>query len=103
MATYTTQVHPRTLTNKAIEEIAAQRTLAETEIHRICAGERRWTMCVPVQQDDSDMVFSDALDNSRRLEQEVYRLRAAMKQVASNPETPDAVQDALHAALFGTE
>ena len=48
---------------------------ARVEISRLCAGRggttsaglagRNWTMCVPVQADDSDMVFSALLNLAR--------------------------------------
>lgn len=94
--------HPRVLTNAEIEQIAKRRTTADTEINRLCSGERRWTMCVPVQDDDSDMVLSQSLQDSQRLEKEVYRLRGAIKQITIDMEIPDTVRDALRTILFGT-
>ena len=34
---------------------------AEREVSALCSGTRRWTMCVPVQQTDSDITISNAL------------------------------------------
>lgn len=73
--------HPRILMNDEIEAIAERRMKAEAEISRICSGERRWTMVVPVQADDSDMLLSQALQDSQRLEKEVYRFRGAIKSL----------------------
>lgn len=95
--------HPRVLRNDEIEAIASRRNVASTEISRVCSGERRWTMCIPVQDDDSDVVLEQALQDSQRLEKEVYRLRGAIKSVTIGMELPDDVREALNAILFGTE
>lgn len=37
---------------------------ARHEVYRLCAGEREWTMSIPVQRDDSDIVIANALDDT---------------------------------------
>lgn len=91
-------VHPRVLTNLEIDAMAARRTQADTEISRLCSGERHWTMRVPVGDDDSDRVLDNALRDSARLEREVYRLRGEIKTLLINHKAD--IGDDMHAKLM---
>ena len=44
-----------------IEEVNQTREKAENEVIALAKGSRKWTMCVPVQDDDSDQVLMNAL------------------------------------------
>lgn len=54
------------------------------ELSRICEGKRRWTMTVPVRQDDSDIIFADALDALEERDKEIERLRADIRRCSQN-------------------
>lgn len=97
--------HPRILDDATLTAIGQRRALAHREISRICSGERRWTMTVPVQEDDSDMLFSDVLTDNDTLVKEVYRLRGALKRVYIDywGELPEDMKAFIKAALYGTE
>lgn len=45
---------------------------AHEEVYAICSGKRRWTMTVPVQDDDTDILIGFALE---ALEKDVLELR----------------------------
>lgn len=76
--------HPRVLADDSIREIADRRTAAQTEIHQLCAGHHSFRMSIPVQLIDSDELLSQALADSARLEQEIYRLRADITSILYN-------------------
>lgn len=44
-----------------IEEVNQTREKAESEVIALAKGNRKWTMCIPVQDDDSDQVLMNAL------------------------------------------
>lgn len=95
--------NPRKLTEADLEAIRGRRLIAWDELTRISAGDRRWTMSIPAQQGDSDERFGNALEDSRRLEQEVYRLRVEVKKLLVEGEWPaeaSAIREALKAILF---
>ncbi len=94
--------HPRALHNSNMFQMAARRTAAQTEINRICGGDRKWTMSIPVHGSDSDMVLANALNDSFRLEQEVYRLRGQIQQAIADAGTSPGMRDVLLAILYGT-
>jgi hypothetical protein len=94
--------HPRALYNSDIFRMAARRTAAQTEINRICGGDRSFTMSIPVHDSDSDIVLSNALNDSLRLEQEVYRLRGQIQQAIADAGTSPGMRDMLLAILYGT-
>lgn len=57
----------RPLSETKEDEVFSYETLlgrlnrAHTEVTDLCKGTRRWTMCIPVQDSDSDMVIGDAI------------------------------------------
>jgi hypothetical protein len=63
-----------TLDTKSIRERAK---LAHAEVSRMCNG-KRWTMCIPVEPDDSDITIDNALRDVPALCDEVEDLRAAL-------------------------
>lgn len=55
------------LTPQQLIEIQARRADAMNEITALCKGERIWTMCIPPQASDSDMVITNSLNDVRTL------------------------------------
>ncbi len=51
---------------KALEAIKARSELAYNKIFSLCKGEK-WKMCVPVRQDDSDIVLTTSLNDIAKL------------------------------------
>lgn len=94
---------PSVLSNDLIEAIAQRRTGAQTELSRICSGERRFTMSIPVQMSDSDHILHWALEDSQLLEHELYRLRGMLKVILAEREMPPNTRDALMATVFGAD
>lgn len=94
--------HPRILMNHAIETIAARRVTARAELYKLCADPRTFRMTVPVQTDDTDEVLSRAFDDSERLEQEIYRLRTAIKTLLTDSwgAIPEGIRQRLEAIIF---
>jgi hypothetical protein len=95
-----TDPRPQTINQQELELMAQRRAKAVTEMQRICSGDRRWTMCIPVQEDDSDMVIGASLDDLERLIGEVYRLRGVLKKLhletlRDQPESRRIIYDAL--------
>lgn len=81
-----------------LEQIAQRVKAAHREICDLASGKRRWTMCVPVQQDDSDMILQAPLDDLSyllklvaSLESEVEFLREAAKFYAK----PESIEPHL--------
>lgn len=61
------QVTPSASERSGLASLALDRMArAHKLIHDICQGHRRWTMSVPVQQDDPDMVLTDALNTAEQ-------------------------------------
>ena len=49
---------------------------AETALREVCHGKRRFEMCVPVQETDTDIVIGNALYIGRQLLAELSRVTA---------------------------
>ena len=62
------------LDTKSLDELVED---AHREISALCHG-KHWTMCVPVQGDDSDIIISEALQAQTR---EIQRLRVLGQMV----------------------
>lgn len=58
-----------------LAEIEAIEQRARAELYGLCSGERKFTMRIPVQEDDTDMVIDAAFNALRELIAEVRRLR----------------------------
>lgn len=54
-------------TSERLIRLKARRQEARYILSELCDGQHRWTMSVPVQQDDSDIVLGDALNGLRDL------------------------------------
>lgn len=54
---------------------------AREEIFRLCKGTRNWTMCIPVQPDDSDIVFVNALDDTSAALSVIEAMAEALKTI----------------------
>jgi len=61
-----------------LDAIVARRERAMQELGDICAGRRRWTMCVPVQPDDSDILLAASLRDVLTLVAHIKELRARL-------------------------
>lgn len=58
---------PDVLKPARLDEIEARRRQARTLVSRLCEKPERWTMSIPPQQDDSDMLLIAALDDTKAL------------------------------------
>jgi hypothetical protein len=82
--------------DRALEVIGA----AEEELNNLCQGKRKFTMCVPVQDDDTDIVIGNALYIGRRLHGEVERLKKLMEAAVDcyfNERRPELMSGAMYA------
>ena len=104
MTVYQTKQHPRALNDTTIAEMALRRHKAETEVSQLCGGHHAFRMSIPVDENDSDMILTDALGDSQRLEGEVYRLRGMLRTLYVNNfgTIPDGIRDGIEAILWGT-
>lgn len=57
----------------------------------LASGRKKWTMCVPVQDDDSDMLLVDAMRVGLAAVTEAERLRGELMQVVGHQEEPGEV------------
>lgn len=60
------------MTTKVIKE-------AREHLHVICINIKKFRMCLPVQEDDTDEIFSRAFDYAEELEAEIKELRKELK------------------------
>jgi hypothetical protein len=96
----------RFLTNTELDEIAIRRAKALAEVYKLCSGERKWTMSIPVHEDtDTDVLLCKALTDAEALMKEVYRLRGGIRTLYVNSmgELPEETREALLALLFNQE
>lgn len=56
------------MSNKHISEII---DLASVELGALCHNDKKFTMCIPVQSTDSDVIFGDMIRYARVLQQYV--------------------------------
>lgn len=61
-----------------IEEVNQTREKAENEVIALAKGSRKWTMCIPVQDDDSDQVLMNALRSLKELATAYEKLSSDM-------------------------
>lgn len=71
-----------------LDEIERRIAAADKEVGALCSGPnriggRRWTMTVPVDPTDSDIVFVDALDAARQM-------LASLRRKPGQPPAPEA-------------
>lgn len=88
-------------------------TRARDEVARLCAGRGRmtqsglagrgWTMCIPVQKDDSDVVFADLIEAAAGWERELASYRAAAAAEQRGPGSGEDVRKALLQLLDAME
>jgi hypothetical protein len=64
---------------------------AQTELGNVCTGRRKFTMCVPVQENDTDIVIGNALYIGRELVKENTALRERIRKLEAAGD--DAVSD----------
>lgn len=66
----------------AIEEFESARAKAHDEICGLADGSRRWNMCIPVQQTDSDIVLQAPLDKATLFTQALKVAVAKLADIA---------------------
>lgn len=64
-----------------IQSILARAKRANDELNALCRGSRKLTMCVPVQDTDSDIVIGLALCDIDRLVGGVRKYYAALQEI----------------------
>lgn len=100
---YTKIVHPHILRHEDIRRIAHLQETARETIHQLCNGSK-FTMSIPVQDDDTDIVLINALDGANRLVQEIHRIRNQVDQLlADEYDMPDKYRAKLMAIIFEGE
>lgn len=81
--------HPSELDNLPLYRLVE---LANDEIRRLCCGPRHaegraWTMCIPAQASDSDLVLHTAVNRQAKaiaeLEQQTYSLRQQLGEMTA--------------------
>lgn len=101
---YTEIVHPRVLQNDDIKRIVDLQATARETVYHLCSGHSKFTMSIPVQDDDTDIVLINALDGANRLVQEIHRIRGQVKQLlADEYDMPDKYRAKLMAIIFEGE
>lgn len=64
-----------------LDAIEARYKIARREVSRLCLSRgRRWTMSIPIREDDTDIVLANSLRGIPALLAEVRRLRALLTQ-----------------------
>lgn len=61
-----------------LDALEAKITAAKQEVIHLATGKRKWTMCIPVQAQDSDVLLMDALNDGLAL---CARVRVAERVV----------------------
>lgn len=64
-----------------LEKIDQLRQLAEREVRDIATGRKSWTMRIPVQDSDSDMLLNGICVDNLRMKIEILRLRHELRQI----------------------
>ena len=96
-----TVVHPRVLVDNDLKEMVQRRNEAMQVVFKMCSGEQRFHMSIPVHGNDSDIVLCNALQDSERMMQEVYRIRGEIKvMLAEETDMPDEYRSKLMAIIF---
>ena len=65
-----------------LDEIKARVIKAHSELYKLCDG-GKFTMCVPVQSTDTDIVINNSLNDVEVLIDEVRRLCAVLEGIAA--------------------
>ena len=60
-----------------LDKLAADEQAASEELQRLCNG-KKFTMCIPAREDDSDLVIARALGGTRYLIERVRELETAL-------------------------
>ena len=72
-----------------IEDAERVITDAENALSEVCQGKRRFEMCVPVQETDTDIVIGNALYIARALAAELAALRERERWIPVAERLPD--------------
>jgi hypothetical protein len=89
------------ISDETLAELPGKVELAHKEICDLAAGKKKWTMCIPVEPDDSDMVLQAPLDDipalltlvrEQRDELEILRGQLAGCGVAALQNSTAAIQ-----------
>jgi hypothetical protein len=70
------------MNQQQIDDIKARHSKATAELHRLCDG-GKFTMCVPVQETDTDILINRSLHDVAFLVDEVEQLRAVLEAIAN--------------------
>ena len=63
------------ISDETLNKIEERRLKAQQEISDICDNKKRWQMCIPVQQNDSDVVLGNALQDELSVMKAYKRLK----------------------------
>jgi len=97
-------IHPRVIQEDQLQQLAHIRAEAMQTVFKLCSGELKFRMSVPVQPGDTDIVLIHALDGMERMMQEVYRIRGEIKvMLAEEYDMPDEYRVKLMAIIFDGE
>ena len=75
-----------------LEAIEARCEVARRELNRLCLSQKKWTMSIPVREDDSDITLANSLRDIPALVAEVKRLRALLTQFLRLKDELEATQ-----------
>jgi len=86
------------MSDKDLDHAETAIAKARTELADVCAGRKRWTMCIPARPgEDTDLVLGDGLREGLRAVAEVRMLRAELAHLMRTKD-PVVVADAIRAA-----
>lgn len=81
-------------------EIAHRREAADRELKDICNGNKRWRMCIPANETDSDIVFAKVIGDNLKMEREIRRMRQQIDEAIKRArEITVQAQESLDALL----
>jgi len=78
-----------TMTEEELKAIEARMKRADKENSDLCQGHHKWTMCTPVHDDDSDMIFAATTADVRSLLAELRYMRNSHKTLWARAATAE--------------
>ena len=64
-----------------LEAIEARCEAARRELNRLCLSQKKWTMSIPVREDDSDITLANSLRDVPALIAEIEQLLNVIEQL----------------------
>ncbi len=58
-----------------LSKINSRLDKARALVHALCHGDHKWRMCIPLQPDDTDVVFGNTIQDAKAMIDEIERLR----------------------------